>query len=524
MAQRHVFFITRNQANAAAGAAAGPGAGANAEPGAGAGAGAAAAGQQAAMQRARVIVTRLFRQLAAQRQGQAAEQAGAGGTGAGVGAGAVGEPQLHAAAQPGNNATAAVAIAFGNLRRLPLVGRWLQHRQQFTTVRRVFLGQGHGPGQMMHVRVQRINMADIPGLQTRAAAAAAAAATAAAAAATAAATAAAAAANAAATAAAATLTATATSTASTTGEDVESNHGQGRCEAPATTTTTTTTMNSINDAGATEQEMAATQDGNKKLDEAEAGETAEATQDKQLKVGNELGQDLGQAGVDKMLKNLNSATADIINMPDTTAATITTSTTTAKTTTTTTTTRTESLGLPLAKQLANNLPAQVTQKAQETMPSSGEKQSSPVQLAQSNFTDQQRENQATTTTTTGRETSAASTSKQSRADDKAEQESKPDAGFGSRFTSGLEIEAMSMPNTSTSTGTSTGTSTMMDGRQTVDFIEGDSFTSTANYDDVDAAANHVDEKQQGVQGELMKTSPHTSNHVTRAAEAAAANN
>jgi len=65
---------------------------------------------------------------------------------------------------------------------------------------------------------------------------------------------------------------------------------------------------------------------------------------------------------------------------------------------------------------------------------------------------------------------------------------------------------------------------MMDGRQAVDFIEGDSFTSTANYDDVDAIANHMEQKQQGERGELMKTPPHTSNRVTRAAEAAAANN
>ncbi|XP_064551820.1 membralin isoform X2 [Drosophila montana] len=448
---RHVIIISRNQPNAAA-------AGAGAAP-------VAAPGQQAALQRARVIVMRLFGQLAAQRQGQGQGQAagaGVGAAGAGPGAAAV-----VAIAQPAHNATAALANALGNLRRLPLVGQWLHGRDQFATERRVFLGQGHGHGQMMHVRLQRINVADIPGLQTRAAAAAAAA-TAAAVAATAAAQAAATAAAAAATAAAAAATPSTTTTTATT-EDVESNHGQERSQAPtvaaaAAAAATTTMINSINDAGATEQERIA-------AGEAGVG-AAETTKVKQQL---EQGLDLGQAGIPKMLKNRNFAAADIINMPDTAE------TNTAATTTTTTTAAAEPSQLPaLAKQLANNLPAQRTQQQQRQTPSSA---------------------------------SAAFTSKQSRADVQA--------------ASGA---AWANP------------STMMDGRQTVDFIEGDSFTSTANYN----ATNHMQqqghkeqleqeqqrkearkeerEEEEELPARLMKTLPHTSNQVTTAAEAATANN
>ncbi|XP_030557991.1 membralin [Drosophila novamexicana] len=427
MAQRHVFIITRNQPNAAA-------AGTGAAP-------VAAPGQQAALQRARVIVMRLFGQLAAQRQGQAGG-AGVGAAGAGPGAAAV-----VAIAQPAHNASAALANALGNLRRLPLVGAWLHGRDQFATERRVFLGQGHGHGQMMHVRLQRINVADIPGLQTRAAAAAVAA-TAAAVAAT----------------AAAQAAATPTTTTATTTEDVESNHGQAPSQAPAAAAAATTTMiNSINDAGAAEQETTTA---------GEAREAAaETAQDKQHL---EQDLDLGQAGMPKMLKNLNFAAADIINMPDT--AESTTATTTA-----------ESSQLPaLAKQLANNLPAQRT-------PSSGEKQSS--------STDQPRENNKKVTATAS---AAFFTSKQSIADVQAE-----------------SAAAWANP------------STMMDGRQTVDFIEGDSFTSTANYN----ATNHMQqeghkeqleqqqkEEEEQLPARLMKTLPHTSNQVTTAAEAATANN
>ncbi|XP_030081322.1 membralin isoform X1 [Drosophila hydei] len=205
MAQRHVFFITRNQANAAAAAAAAAGGGGGGNGGAAPAP--AVAGQQAALQRARVIVMRLYRQLAAQRQGQAAANGAVGAGGAAAGGGGDAARAAH------NNPSAALANALGNLRRLPLVGHWLHGRAQFATERRVFLGRGHGHGQMMHVRLQRINMADIPGLQTRAAAAVAAA-NAAAVAATAAAQ---AAAQAAATAAAAAATAAVAAAATTEG-------------------------------------------------------------------------------------------------------------------------------------------------------------------------------------------------------------------------------------------------------------------------------------------------------------------
>lgn len=162
MAQHQVFIITRNQGAAAAAAAAAAGAGGAEAAGGGAEAGAAAggqqgdggaggggigAGQQASMQRARLIVTRLFSQLAAQRHQQ--------------------EPR-----PPGP--TAAVGVALANLRRLPVVGQLLQGREQFATVRRVFLGHG-GNARLMQVRLQRINVADIPGLRNQVAAAMAAA-------------------------------------------------------------------------------------------------------------------------------------------------------------------------------------------------------------------------------------------------------------------------------------------------------------------------------------------------------------
>ncbi|XP_032585375.1 membralin [Drosophila mojavensis] len=505
MAQRHVFIITRNQANAAAAAAAVAGGGGGGGGGVGGAAAApapAVAGQQAALQRARVIVMRLYRQLAAQRQGQAAGNgaAGAGMGAAGGGGGAAAAPAIH------NNPSAALANALGNLRRLPLVGQWLHGRDQFATERRVFLGRGHGHGQMMHVRLQRINMADIPGLQTRAAAAVAAA-NAAAVAAQAAAQAAATAAQAAAAAAAATATTTATDT--TTNEDVESNHGQGRNQEPATAAptaaTATATANSINDAGVT-----ATAAEAETL--AKAGATAETAQDKQQL---ELGLDLGQAGVSKMLKNLNSAAADIINMPDTPETTTAIATAREVEAAAAATTAIESLSEPqpqllllptLGKQLANNLPAQ---RAQQTPPSSsGEKESS--------STDQPRQSKVAA----GEEAevvaaAAAFTSKQDRADVQP-------------VTGAAAAEAAAWANPST----------MMDGRQTVDFIEGDSFTSTANYN----ATNHMQQQQQqqqqraeeeepkqqqqqqeseGLPAKLMKTLPHTSNQVTTAAEAAA---
>lgn len=273
----------------------------------------------------------------------------------------------------------------------------------------------------------------------------------------------------------------------------------------------------------------------------EAG--AEAAQDKQEKEKEEKqqkgkpleqGLDPEQAGVPKTLKNLNSAMADIINMPDTT-------------TTTTTTTEGEGavgaengkyLGqlLPLVKQLANNLPAQSTKELErdeereqgEQTPLAGEKLSGAVQAQSRLPTDQQKGNQAATGGGGGAATAGASgsTSKQSSVEPPETQPWSGDVAKG-------DVDIARAASIA---------STMMDGRQTVDFIEGDSFTSTANYDAVDAVANHMEGKQQqkveqqqqqqqGVgielgqgQHELMKTPPHTSNRVTTAAEAATANN
>lgn len=319
--------------------------------------------------------------------------------------------------------------------------------------------------------------------------------------------------------------------------DVESNHGQERSETAATATATT---NSINDAGVRtgDGEGAGEQ---QEMPSKEAG--AEAAQDKQEKEkeekqqkGKQLEQGLDpeQAGVPKTLKNLNSAMADIINMPDTT-------------TTTTTTTEGEGavgaengkyLGqlLPLVKQLANNLPAQSTKELErdeereqgEQTPLAGEKLSGPVQAQSRLPTDQQKGNQAATGGGGGAATAGASgsTSKQSSVEPPETQPWSGDVAKG-------DVDIARAASIA---------STMMDGRQTVDFIEGDSFTSTANYDAVDAVANHMEGKQQqkveqqqqqqqGVgielgqgQHELMKTPPHTSNRVTTGAEAATANN
>lgn len=316
--------------------------------------------------------------------------------------------------------------------------------------------------------------------------------------------------------------------------DVESNHGQERSETAATATT-----NSINDAGVRTGDGEGTGE-QQEMPSKEAG--AEAAQDKQEKEKEEQqqkgkpleqGLDPEQAGVPKTLKNLNSAMADIINMPDTT-------------TTTTTTTEGEGavgaengkyLGqlLPLVKQLANNLPAQSTKELErdeegeqgEQTPLAGEKLSGPVQAQSRLPTDQQKGNQAATggggAATAG---ASGSTSKQSSVEPPETQPWSGDVAKG-------DVDIARAASIA---------STMMDGRQTVDFIEGDSFTSTANYDAVDAVANHMEGKQQqkveqqqqqqqGVgielgqgQHELMKTPPHTSNRVTTAAEAATANN
>lgn len=317
--------------------------------------------------------------------------------------------------------------------------------------------------------------------------------------------------------------------------DVESNHGQERSETAATATATT---NSINDAGVRTGDGEGTGE-HQEMPSKEAG--AEAAQDKQEKEKEEKqqkgkpleqGLDPEQAGVPKTLKNLNSAMADIINMPDTT-------------TTTTTTTEGEGavgaengkyLGqlLPLVKQLANNLPAQSTKELErdeereqgEQTPLAGEKLSGPVQAQSRLPTDQQKGNQAATGGGGGATAGASgSTSKQSSVEPPETQPWSGDVAKG-------DVDIARAASIA---------STMMDGRQTVDFIEGDSFTSTANYDAVDAVANHMEGKQQqkveqqqqqqGVgielgqgQHELMKTPPHTSNRVTTAAEAATANN
>lgn len=302
----------------------------------------------------------------------------------------------------------------------------------------------------------------------------------------------------------------------------------------------TATTNSINDAGVRTGDGEGTGE-QQEMPSKEAG--AEAAQDKQEKEKEEQqkgkpleqGLDPEQAGVPKTLKNLNSAMADIINMPDTT-------------TTTTTTTEGEGavgagngkyLGqlLPLVKQLANNLPAQSTKELEreqgEQTPLAGEKLSGPVQAQSRLPTDQQKGNQAATTATAaatggggGAATAGASgsTSKQSSVEPPETQPWSGDVAKG-------DVDIARAASIA---------STMMDGRQTVDFIEGDSFTSTANYDAVDAVANHMEGKQQqkveqqqqqGVgielgqgQHELMKTPPHTSNRVTTAAETATANN
>lgn len=318
--------------------------------------------------------------------------------------------------------------------------------------------------------------------------------------------------------------------------DVESNHGQERSETAATT-------NSINDAGAEAAAGAADGSQEKANDSIEAG--AEAAQDKQQK-GEQGLVDLEQAGVPKTLKNLNSTMADIINMPDTTA----------------TTTIADGKGkaneaesgkyhgqlLPLGRQLANNLPAQSMQekekgKEQEQTPLAGEKLSVSLQAQSGLPTDQQATARARAgagaegaqvVATTSTAAASAWTSKQSSTDaGKAGSclpQTLPSSGDGDGGIAKAGAEA--------GAGAASIASTMMDGRQTVDFIEGDSFTSTANYDAVDAVANHKDEKQlqkveqqqqeeEGLglgQTELMKTPPHTSNRVTTAAEAATGNN
>lgn len=334
--------------------------------------------------------------------------------------------------------------------------------------------------------------------------------------------------------------------------DVESNHGQGRSETAAAAAAAATT-NSINDAEAggaaasdegtgEQQQMPGEEKAN---DSIEAGaETARDKQQEQQKgEALEQGLDLEQAGVPKTLKNLNSTMADIINMPDTTTATRTTAEGEGEGKGRGQTNGAESgkyLGqlLPLGRQLANNLPAQSMQEQetdweQEQTPLAGAKLSGSVQAQSGLPTDQQQGNQATTATstpgveaTTSKAAASAWTSKQFSTDAGKAGSGLPETLPGS---GGGDIAGAGAGAAASNAGT------MMDGRQTVDFIEGDSFTSTANYDAVDAVANRkaakqlqkveqqeMEQKEHGQQ--LMKTPPHTSNRVTTAAEAATANN
>ncbi|EDW35462.1 GL17213 [Drosophila persimilis] len=505
MAQHQVFIVTRNQLNpgaAAGGAAARGAAAARVVP--------VPVEQQAAFQRVIHIMNRLFSQLGAQRQQRQLQQP------------RPDEPQRPpaGAGAGANNGTAAVAVALANLRRLPLVGQLLQRRDQFPTVRRVFLGHG-GNGRMMHVLLQRVNMADIPELRNRVAAMAVAAAAAASQRAAAAAEAdggqagettnsstpgAGAGAGAAAAAGATTsITADTTSTAA----DVEAN--QGRKEP----------SRGINDAAAPSEAKAV--QGNDTQEQQQEGESKmEAPQEQDEAETGEGGQ---KPGVSKMLENPNSVAADIIYVSDKTTAKpvvgvaatqqpnqqLTTRTGTGTETGIETHIHVQSLSQsqsqsqsqPKAKQLENNLPEFLKAEGGLTAAASGEKQSCPLE-AYAIMNDQQ-ENNKPDEAATGADvatTSAAATSKQST-----------DDGAGGAAGAGA---AAAWP--------------MMDDRQTVDFIEDDRPTSTANCQ-LNAGPGHKaqreeqqeqqEQQKQKEHQQLMKTPPHTSNQVTTAATSAA---
>ncbi|XP_017049905.1 uncharacterized protein LOC108093995 [Drosophila ficusphila] len=508
MAQHQVFIITRNQGGAAAAAGAGVAAAAAGGAGGGGGVGAAAAGgepgaagggapvgQQASMQRARLIVTRLFGQLAAQRQGQQQQQQQQ----------QQQEEQQRAAA----GASAAVGVALANLRRLPVVGQWLQGREQFATVRRVILGHGNN-ARLMQVRLQRINVADIPGLRNQVAAAMAAAGAVQRGDATAAAAPAAdqptTSGDVAATAAAATVAATAATSATTTATeatgatthaaDVETNQGRKQ-----------PTTSGINDAAATGAEAAQ----GKSVQELEIQRPG---QEKQLDGKQEEmeEEETKEEGVSKTLENLNSVAADIINTLDgTTVAATPASEGTQRPLETLIRTHVHvHQSQPKARQLENNLPELLKAEgayaavaagvgasaATAAAEASGEKQRCPLQ-AHSIMNDQQQQqerqkNKPDEPATAA--TSVAATSKQSCEPGATEVGA---TGGGGAAAGGATARPM------------------MDDRQTVDFIEGDSPTSTANCQ-LNAGTNHKAQEQQ-----LMKTSQHTSNQVTTAAAATA---
>ncbi|XP_015040597.2 uncharacterized protein [Drosophila pseudoobscura] len=501
MAQHQVFIVTRNQLNpgaAAGGAAARGAAAARVVP--------VPVEQQAAFQRVIHIMNRLFSQLGAQRQQRQLQQP------------RPDEPQRPpaGAGAGANNGTAAVAVALANLRRLPLVGQLLQRRDQFPTVRRVFLGHG-GNGRMMHVLLQRVNMADIPELRNRVAAMAVAAAAAASQRAAAAAEAdggqagettnsSTPAAGVGAGAAAGATTSIAADTTSTAA-DVEAN--QGRKEP----------SRGINDAAAPSEAKAVQGNDKQEQEQQQEGESKmEAPQEQDEAETGEGGQ---KPGVSKMLENPNSVAADIIYVSDKTTAKpvvgvaatqqpnqqLTTRTGTGTETGIETHIHVQSLSQsqsqsqPKAKQLENNLPEFLKAEGGLTAAASGEKQSCPLE-AYAIMNDQQ-ENNKPDEAATGAEvatTSAAATSKQST-----------DDGAG-----GAAGAAAAWP--------------MMDDRQTVDFIEDDRPTSTANCQ-LNAGPGHKaqreeqqeqqEQQKQKEHQQLMKTPPHTSNQVTTAATSAA---
>lgn len=332
----------------------------------------------------------------------------------------------------------------------------------------------------MQVRLQRINVADIPGLRNQVAAAMAAAGAAQRGQSAAtdeptigdvATTDVAAAADAAATPAA------------NDAADVETNQGRKQ-----------PTTSSINDAVATGAEGAQDKPGQEKV------EVVENSGQENLQHGDGDGQ---IAGMSKTLENLNFVAADIINMSD--------ETTVASSPPTNGTQQPDQTLIhthvhvhqtqPKARQLENNLPELLkAEGGASAATASGEKQSCPLQ-APSIMNDQQQQQQqqqrqknkpdepATATVAT----SAVATSKQS---------SGPGATEVGVVGAAGGAEATARP--------------MMDDRQTVDFIEGDSPTSAANCQ-LNAGANHKAQEQQ-----LMKTSQHTSNQVTTAAATGAA--
>ncbi|XP_017027676.1 membralin [Drosophila kikkawai] len=468
MAQHQVFIITRNQgAAAAAAAAAAARGGAAPAPGAAvqvdAGAGAPVVGQQAAMQRARLIVTRLFSQLAAQRQQQRQQQQ---------------QQNQQPEPQRAPGPTYAVGVALANLRRLPVVGQWLQGREQFATVRRVFLGHG-GNGRLMQVHLQRINVADMPdiqGLRNQITAAIAAAGTRAVPAAGQ---------RAEATSDEASGASDATAAAGSSpgagiaaAADVETNQGRKQ--------PTSAAASGINDAAATA-----------------VGETAKGAEAAQDRSGQEMELKVepkklqppdgeSEAGVSKTLENLNSVAADIINMSDKSTDRATEAVAPGQTLIHTHADVRFHHGQPKARQLENNLPELL--KA-----SSGEKQSCPLpQPALSIIMNDQQQQQ-----------------RQKNKQDEAEDEDEDEDGTAATTSAAAMSKQSSEPGAA-EVGATAGP--MMDDRQTVDFIEGDSPTSAVNCQ-LNVGADHKaqEQGQQQEEQQLMKTSQHTSSQVTTAA-------